>query len=95
MAIKILFEHGKLFGQDSPYGLNIIAINQDNKNYCDGIIALPYLSKLNDDEREHLFEMIQNVIEQVSRGTVSVEKGGQYVEPISRHIREKYQDYFN
>jgi hypothetical protein len=93
--IKILFEHGYLFEKESPYALKVIAINQDNKNYCDVIDVFPYLSKLSKKDKKDLFETISYMIECVSRNTLKPKKGLQYVEPISKLIREKYKNEFD
>lgn len=94
MGIKLIFEHGRLFGEDSPYGIKVIAINQDNKNYCDVVNAFPFLSKLNSDELDSLFNTLSQNIEAVSLGTIDTSHGISYVEPISESIREQYKDFF-
>ena len=91
--IKILFEHGKLFGEESNYGIKVIAINQENKNYCDVINSFAYLSKLNEKELDNLFTTLEYIISSVSLGTVT-NRGIEYVEPIAEIIMEKYAREF-
>lgn len=93
MGIKILFEHGKLSGQNSSYGVKVIAINKETSSYCDVINAFPYLSKLSKKNLDNLFFTLDYMIAAVTQGTITKE-GVEYQGPIFSAIREKYKDHF-
>lgn len=93
MGIKILFEHGKVAGHNSSYGVKVIAINNETSSYCDVINDFPYLSKLSKKNLDDLFLTLDHMIASVVKGTITKE-GVEYQGPLSSAIREKYKEYF-
>lgn len=76
--IKIKLEHGKMYGDESPYGVRVTAINTANDLCCTREFSLTGLDRLSKIKLDALMSGIETAVEEtigVLRNTTAISGG--------------------